>query len=59
MVKRAKYGNNVAIARRLRVSEAAVRVVRSRMRRGENNFYSATNKRIHRAILKELEAEES
>lgn len=52
MVRHAKYGDNLAIARRLGVDARAVRNVRCRMRKGETNFYSATNRRICRAILR-------
>lgn len=52
MVKPAKYGDNVAIARKLGVDLAAVRDVRCRMRKGFTNFYSEKNRRIYRALLR-------
>lgn len=52
MVKRAKYGENAVLARKLGVSPAYVGEVRKRMRRGDTNFYSDTSKRIYRALLR-------
>ncbi len=52
MVKRAKYGDNVAIAKRLGVTPEYVREVRKRIKRGDTNFYSDTSRRICRAILR-------
>lgn len=52
MVRPAKYGDNLMIAKRLGVDARAVRNVRCRLRKGETNFYSSTNRRICRAILR-------
>lgn len=52
MVRPAKYGDNLVIAKRLDVDVRAVRNVRCRLRKGETNFYSSTNRRICRALLR-------
>ena len=52
MVRPAKYGDNLVIAKRLGVDVRAVRNIRCRMRKGDTNFYSPTARRICRALLR-------